>query len=85
MHYANGDYFEGAWKLDRIQDDSVGTMHWHDGRVYVGRWRDQKEHGTRGTCTFANGDVFTGEYERGQRGEGAAAVAALLSAVFTQI
>ena len=35
----DGDWIEGKW-------EGVGTFRWADGRVYVGEFKNDKQHGT---------------------------------------
>merc|ERR1711964_605291 len=43
-----------------------GTMHFNDGRVYVGQWKDSKMHG-KGTATQLNGRRYLGQWKDNKR------------------
>jgi len=51
-------------------DYGQGTYTSHDGSMYVGSWKDGKQHG-QGTYTYYNGDKYVGEFKDGkQHGQG---------------
>ena len=58
MVFDNGK-FSGNWKNNNY---SKGTYTWHDGRKYVGEFKERKLHGL-GTHTWPSGDKYVGEHE----------------------
>merc|ERR1711923_279711 len=44
------------------QPHALGTMHYADGRIYKGQWKDGQWHG-HGRTTYPNGDSYEGKYE----------------------
>ena len=72
--YGDKGSYEGGVLQSSLKDlangdpipSSHGTMHYADGRVYKGQWKDGQWNG-RGKTTYPNGDNYEGEYEGDQR------------------
>jgi len=53
-----GTYSETTWT------DCFGTLTFHSGSKYVGRWKSGKQHG-QGTLTYADGEKYVGGFKNG--------------------
>lgn len=66
--FANGDRYNGSWKLDRFH--GRGTLEWANKDKYEGEFKEGAISGA-GVWTAANGDRYVGQFLAGKRhGEG---------------
>jgi len=58
--HLNREYYEGTM-VHGIREGH-GTLHWKDGSIYAGEWKDDLKEG-EGTLFYSNGDIYTGTWE----------------------
>ena len=74
-----GILFEGEMK--NHNRNGYGKLTYNDGSVYTGQWKDDDKHGKQrvfemteilgyGKMALANGDIFEGEFEYGNKKHG---------------
>jgi clan AA aspartic protease (TIGR02281 family) len=69
--YTNGNKYIGEYKDDKQNGQGTytyGKLEW-EGDEYVGKWKDDTKDG-QGAYTWANGLIWSGEWEGGKQKEG---------------
>ncbi|MBR2296200.1 MAG: hypothetical protein IKA43_02200, partial [Clostridia bacterium] len=65
LRYPNGDYMSGNWNIDTFSSYFTGEalLHVENGNIFKGNIDD--DNFIYGTYTYANGDVYEGEFDGG--------------------